>query len=107
MANEQHLTILSRGVAIWNQWRQETYRQYEKAAQRLAQDDSPAQLLASDGIPDLGEAILERSNFIGIDLRGANLRRAILNDSCLTNAELAEADLTEASLKRADMTGSS
>jgi uncharacterized protein YjbI with pentapeptide repeats len=93
MAHPDHLAILSRGVEIWNQWRQEH----------------------TDQMPDLGKAYLHEAHLSGANLRkadlheahliGANLRRADLRIVNLGNAYLQEADLGEADLSAADLSG--
>jgi uncharacterized protein YjbI with pentapeptide repeats len=107
MANEHHLAVLAKGVAAWNQWRQEKYDQDNRAVERFIQTKETNDLWRPDGVPDFSEATLEGANLTAIDLRGADLRKTILNSSCLVNAQLAEARLIEASLMGADMAGSS
>jgi uncharacterized protein YjbI with pentapeptide repeats len=74
VANDEHLALLRRGSAVWNEWRER-----------------------NPGImPDLSGADLRDSK-----LRRANLRDAKLNGADLSGANLNEADLCEADLSRA------
>lgn len=79
MANEEHLKILSKGVGIWNQWR-EMY---------------PALS------PDLSGAILQDFSLSNADLSKANLSKANLSFSRLISAKLQDANLQEADLSYA------
>jgi uncharacterized protein YjbI with pentapeptide repeats len=81
MANEEHLNILNRGVATWNQWRKENPRV----------------------TPDLSSADLRFTDFNAADLHSANLRFADLNAADLRSANLYAADLRSADLSAADL----
>lgn len=93
MANEEHVAILKRGVAKWNQWRREN----------------------SHIVPDLSEvnlndAVLSGANLSETDLRKAylrrtNLRRAYLSKANLSGADLYGVDLGGANLSLADFDG--
>jgi hypothetical protein len=87
MANEEHVAILTKGVATWNAWR----------------DENP------DIRPDLRRADLSKANHSGADLRNASLqeaclREAVLRDANLSGANLMDADLHRANLSRANLT---
>ena len=78
MANREHLELIRKGTATWNDWRS-----------------------ANPGIrPDLREADLN-----GVELREANLCDADLNGAILRRAKLSGADLRAADLRGADLSG--
>jgi len=88
MANEEHVAILKKGVAAWNEWRREN----------------------PDIRPNLSGANLRRAHLYGADLSGADLSRADLSvaglsGADLSGADLSRADLSEAPLVSADLTG--
>jgi hypothetical protein len=66
MANEKHLSLIKRGVEVWNKWR----KKYPEV------------------IPDLKGADLRK-----LDLSGADLRRANFDDADLSKSDLSNADL--------------
>jgi uncharacterized protein YjbI with pentapeptide repeats len=86
MANEDHLKVLLRGSATWNQWRQ--------ASPEIQPDLSDANLSEADLIgvnfsgADLTGAILSRADLSGAKLRKTNLTWAILYDAILSNTIL-------------------
>jgi hypothetical protein len=82
MPNLEQLDILKQGVEAWNSWRQ----------------GNPTAKI------DLAGAMLNRSNFPGIDLRLANLSRAALWKANLTGANLTGANLQNAILYNATFT---
>ena len=88
MANDEHVAILKKGVAAWNEWRREN----------------------PDIRPNLSGANLRRAHLYGADLSGADLSRADLSEAGLSGADLSgadlsRADLSEAPLVSADLTG--
>ena len=88
MANEEHVAILKKGVAAWNEWRREN----------------------PDIRPNLSGANLRRAHLYGADLSRADLSRADLSEAGLSGADLSgadlsRADLSEAPLVSADLTG--
>ena len=103
MANEEHLSILEHGIAVWNKWR--------KAHPEIKPDLSDADL--SDA--DLSQAHLSRANLSHadliraalklVDLSRANLSQADLSHADLSDANLTLADLREAALSHADLSG--
>jgi uncharacterized protein YjbI with pentapeptide repeats len=83
VANDEHVALLRRGTAIWNEWR--------------ARNSSIA--------PDLSGANLNDANLIRADLRGANLNDASLIRADLSGANLNDANLIRARLSFANLSG--
>jgi hypothetical protein len=121
MANRKHLAILSKGVAAWNEWREEhpnvrpdlseaDLRGADLDAANLSEADLhgadlyEAQLRKTNlSKADLSLAQLERAHLSGANLAGAGFDGANLSVAKLTGADLREADLSEANLSRADL----
>ena len=87
MANDEHVAMLARGAAAWNEWR--------------AKDDEA---------PDLSRAGLRGLDLSGFDLsradlRGADLRGTNLSGANLSGAHLDGANFFKAVLDRADLSG--
>ena len=87
MANDEHVVMLARGAAAWNEWR--------------AKDDEA---------PDLSRAGLRGLDLSGFDLsradlRGADLRGTNLSGANLLGAHLDGANLFKAVLDGADLAG--
>jgi uncharacterized protein YjbI with pentapeptide repeats len=80
VADREQLTLLLKGVKVWNQWRSENF--WKKMN-------------------------LSRLNLSGADLSSADLSGANLNDADLSGASLSGADLSGASLSGADLSGAS
>jgi len=96
MANEEQLSILKRGVDVWNGWRAKNIYVYA--------DLNEADLHGVDlSKADLRIAHLRRANLFRAALRGANLSGADLSDADLREANLREADLTKANLNGANL----
>src|SRR5690242_8723233 len=74
MANDEHVAVLGRGAAVWNEWRAE-----------------------HDETPDLSRAGLR-----GLDLSGYDLSRVDLRDADLRGTKLCDADLSGAHLEGAN-----
>ena len=74
MPNDEHVAILGRGVAVWNEWRAK-----------------------HDETPDLSRAGLR-----GLDLSGFDLSRADLRSADLRGAKFCDADLSGAHLEGAN-----
>jgi uncharacterized protein YjbI with pentapeptide repeats len=74
MPNDDHVTMLGRGAAVWNEW-------------RAKHDDAP----------DLSGAGLR-----GLDLSGFDLSRADLRSADLRGAKFCDADLSGAHLEGAN-----
>jgi uncharacterized protein YjbI with pentapeptide repeats len=79
MANLEHLSLIKKGVDIWNAWR----------------EDMP------DIQPDLSQADLRGEKFQKINLSRGNLTECKLQFSNLTGADLGEANLTKSKLQEA------
>jgi uncharacterized protein YjbI with pentapeptide repeats len=91
MANDEHVAILKKGVAVWNEWREENPN-IQPELSRV----------------DLSEANLVYANLTGAalseaNLRGANLMYANLSGSKLSGAYLSDANLSRANLRGADL----
>lgn len=78
MANDEHMSILKRGVTEWNRWRAST----------------------NHGLADLCGADLTGMKLNGIDFLRAHLKGTILTETQLEHAHLKDADLTGATLNR-------
>lgn len=90
MADQEHLSILNRGVEVWNQWREEHPEirpDFENASFR------------GFGY-DLRGINFKKSNLRGVDIAHTNLSAAILDEADLTFAFIAEVDFVGASFKQ-------
>ena len=87
MANDEHLSLLREGTAIWNEWR--------KRIGDIVPDLRYADLSGAD----LSDADLSHANFYCADLGGAILSRAYLRGAILDCANLSQANLSGADLK--------
>jgi uncharacterized protein YjbI with pentapeptide repeats len=92
MANDEHVSVLSRGAAAWNEWR---------ADHDETSDLSQAGLRGLD----LSGFDLSRADLRGADLRGTNLSRASLSEAHLEGANLFKAVLDGADLAGAFLNG--
>jgi uncharacterized protein YjbI with pentapeptide repeats len=92
MANEQHLSLLKRGVKVWNEW-------WEEKPPGMRPDLSGAKLNEAN----LSEANLYRADLGKVDLREANLSEANLSGADLGEADLREANLCKIFLKRTNL----
>ena len=108
MANEEHLAILKKGVAAWNEWR----AQHPDIGPDLSVANLYRERLIGahlDGADligvDLDEANLIDADLVGADLDGANLSGADLARASLHGAELTRANLSGANLSGADLSG--
>jgi uncharacterized protein YjbI with pentapeptide repeats len=92
MANAEHLGVLAKGVAVWNQWR--------------AGNPGPADLSGADlREAELSGADLSQVRLWGADLRGANLKGANVKGSSLSRANLKLATFSRANLSGAGLSG--
>ena len=87
MPNDEHVVMLARGAAAWNEWRADR-----------------------DEMPDLSRAGLRGLDLSGFDLsradlRGADLRGTNLGGANLSVAHLEAANFFKAVLDRADLSG--
>ena len=73
MANDEHVTMLGRGVTMWNEWR-----------------------ATHEEMPDLSRAGLRGLDLSGFDLSRADLRGADLRGTNLSGANLSGAHLDAA-----------
>src|SRR6202163_3303009 len=89
MPNDEHVALLGRSAAVWNEWRAE-----------------------HDDAPDLSRAGLRGLDLSGfdlsrVDLRGADLRGTKVCDADLSGAHLEGANFFKAVLDGADLAGAS
>ena len=82
MANNEHIAMLGRGAAAWNEWRAD-----------------------HDETPDLSRAGLRGFDLIGFDLSSADLRGADLRGTNLSGANLSVAHLEAANFFKAVLDG--
>jgi uncharacterized protein YjbI with pentapeptide repeats len=87
MPNDEHVSMLARGAAVWNAWRAD-----------------------HEETPDLSRAGLRGLDLSGfdlsrVDLRGADLRGTNLSGANLSDAHLDGANFFKAVLDRADLAG--
>jgi uncharacterized protein YjbI with pentapeptide repeats len=87
MPNDEHVAMLARGAAVWNEWRAKSH-------------DTPDLSGAGPRGLDLSGFDLSRADLRGADLRGTNLSGANLSD-----AHLDGANFFKAVLDRADLAG--
>jgi uncharacterized protein YjbI with pentapeptide repeats len=87
MANDEHVGVLARGAAVWNEW-------------RTTHDEMPN--LSRAGLRGLD---LSGFDLSGADLRGADLRGTNLSEANLSGAHLDGANLFKAVLDGADLAG--
>ncbi len=98
MADQDHLALLKRGVAAWNEWR--------KQNPQVQPDLSGAVLPEADLKEiDLRRVNLSEADLSGADLRGALLDEADLSETRLIKAQLSFASLRDASLCKANLSG--
>jgi hypothetical protein len=96
MANDEHVAQLKKGVAAWNEWRDEN--------PKTRPDLSEADFREADLVgANLSRAGLSHANLIGANLIGANLSGADLFQADLSNADLSGATLRDAHLVDTDL----
>jgi hypothetical protein len=108
MANEEHLAILKKGAAAWNEWRAQhldirpNLRGADLTGANLVRTDlSRAELSRSD----LSRANVRAANLVGADLYYANLYGADFSGADLTGANLSVTNLSRSNLSRAKLNG--
>ncbi|MEW5734302.1 MAG: pentapeptide repeat-containing protein [Thermodesulfobacteriota bacterium] len=119
MADQEHLKILEKGVAVWNQWREKNpeilpdLREADLSGAALdgihfCDADLSAAILAGASLEGayLHRASLFRANLRKTRLRVADLRDAVLSEADLGGSEGRWTDLSRAALKEADLRGS-
>jgi serine/threonine protein kinase len=90
--------LVKRGVAAWNEWREEN----PERRPTLAFLDGKGLDFAG---ANLGAVNLTRSFLHGANLRGADLQHATLEGAILDRADLSQANLYRANLTRASLVG--
>jgi hypothetical protein len=96
MANDEHVAILKKGVAAWNEWRK------KNRSVPLHPDLSGADLTEANlNAADLSGANLQKAYLLGTFFIGANLSGAKLNAADLIWTDFTEADLSWADFKGA------
>jgi uncharacterized protein YjbI with pentapeptide repeats len=92
MPNDEHVVILARGAAAWNEWRAD-------------RDETPDLSRAGLRGLDLSGFDLSRTDLQGADLRGTNLSAANLSGARLDGANVFKAVLDGADLAGAFLNG--
>jgi uncharacterized protein YjbI with pentapeptide repeats len=92
MPNDEHVAMLGRGAAVWNEW-------------RAKHDDAPDLSRAGLRGLDLSGYDLSRADLRDADLRGVNLNGANLSRTHLEGANLFKAVLDGANLAEAFLAG--
>ena len=115
MANQEQVERLKRGVAEWNQWREQPENRVVLIdlteadlwqANLTGADLTEAHLMRSDfRKADLTEADLWQANLTGAYLKEANLRGTNFTEANLTGADFTRSDLRGANLTEANLTG--
>ena len=82
MPNDEHVVMLARGAAVWNEWRAKSHE-----------------------TPDLSGAGLRGLDFSGFDLSRTDFRRADLRGTNLSAANLSGARLDDANVFKAVLDG--
>ena len=92
MAKDEHVAMLARGAAVWNEW-------------RAKHDEMPDLSRAGLRGLDLSRFDLSRADLRGADLRGTNLSGANLSGAHLDGANLFKAVLDGGDLAGAFLNG--
>lgn len=96
MANKSPLIMLSRGVKVWNKWR-------EKILTKIEVEESESRVMIDLSGADLNSLNLHGINLLDVNLTGAKLCNAILTEADLSRAGLNNADLRATILSGADL----
>src|SRR5271157_4566394 len=106
MANEEHLAILKKGVAAWNEWtKQHPGRRPDLSQANLSGANLDGAYLFGANLikANLSQANLSAANLVLANLRGSNLQGARIDKAKLTAADLFGADLNGADLSGAQL----
>jgi uncharacterized protein YjbI with pentapeptide repeats len=93
MPNDEHVAMLGRGIAVWNEWRAKLHEAPNLSRAGLRGLDLSGFDLSR---ADLRGADLRGTKFCDADLSGADLEGANFFKAVLDGADLAGAYLTEA-----------
>jgi uncharacterized protein YjbI with pentapeptide repeats len=93
MPNDEHVAMLGRGIAVWNEWRAKLHEAPNLSRAGLRGLDLSGFDLSR---ADLRGADLRGTKFCDADLSGAHLEGANFFKAVLDGADLAGAYLTEA-----------
>jgi Pentapeptide repeats (8 copies) len=108
VANQKHIELLRRGVAVWNKWREtEPLVRPDLAGASFAKADLMGAFLNGASLDGAGfrEANLYGAHLIGASCRAINFKGAILHGAKCQNADLTGATINKANLNRADLEG--
>src|SRR5271157_2490416 len=106
MANEEHLAILKKGVAAWNEWtKQHPGRRPDLSQANLSGANLDGAYLFGANLikANLSQANLSAANLVLANLRGSNLQGARIDKAKLTAADLFGANLNGADLSEANL----
>jgi len=101
MANPEHIDVIKKGTAVWNQWREE----HPEIEPDLADADLSTMKLKDVNFcdTDLRSADLTHTDFRGANLVRADLRAANIKKASFNLAKLSEANFSEAYLRESDL----
>src|SRR5690349_5608922 len=90
MPNDEHVVMLARGAAAWNEWRADRDATPDLSRAGLRGPDSSGFDLSRAGLrcADLRGTNLRGANLSGADLEGANFFKAVLDGADLAGAFL-------------------
>ena len=114
MANQQHVELIKKGSAAWNQWREQNPKEpvdlsdADLRGLALAKVDLKGAYLkgAKLQFSNLAGAAMEGANLEQARLQEANLQGAQLENAVVKNCNLMEANLQNTNFQNADIQGS-
>jgi uncharacterized protein YjbI with pentapeptide repeats len=108
VANQKHIGLLRRGVAVWNRWREsEPLVTPDLAGASFPKANLMGAFLNGASLDGAGfrDAVLYGAHLISASCRAINFRGAILHGAKCQNADLTGATINKANLNRADLEG--